>query len=370
MYKIDDSDINDSTRLLHELLHENKDYNIFKKSDATIEGATLYADEQKKSMMLYVDDIVNLQKSKKLYRLQKKQIADKNGKVTTVYVRIDNNTGKEQETYTGKQYTTAKDEKVRAIAKERKIAIPPAWHDLWIADSAKAPLQVVGKDDKNRIQMRYNAEYVEESAKQKFKRLEKLLEEMPKIVQKLKKNMAKSEDAKVLYLIANTGIRIGSERDTKADVEAHGATTLLKKHVIIEKDKAILNFIGKKGVDYRTVVTDSDAVQMLKQKIASIQSDDAKIFNTDDMHVRNYLKKKVDKRFDVKDFRTAIATNEAQRILMQEVPTQIKSKKELKSAEKLICTKVSNVLCNTPTVAKKAYIHTFIFDELNARMVS
>lgn len=318
-----------------------------------VEGATMYA----------------LQKSKKLFTLQKKQITDKNGKITTVYVKVDNATKKEVETYTGEEYERASDERVRAIAKERKIAIPPAWTNLWIADSKDAAVQAHGFDAKGRLQQIRLKEFSEQNAMQKFNRIKRMLSELPSIAEKIRSEAKKSEEAKVLMLIAGTGIRIGSERDTKAEKHAFGATTLEKRHVKIEENRAVLQFTAKKGVDYRVVVKDAEVVEMLKQKVANADNRKAKLFDVSDSNVRKFLHEKVSNEYDVKDFRTAIGTGVAQQILQTKVPKKIKTKKDYKKYEKLICTSVASQLCNTPTVAKSAYIHTYIFEDLKQRMV-
>src|SRR5262245_25755652 len=45
------------------------------------------------------------------------------------------------------------------IARIRKIAIPPAWTDVWISPSPLGHIQAVGRDAKGRRQYRYHADW-------------------------------------------------------------------------------------------------------------------------------------------------------------------------------------------------------------------
>ena len=38
----------------------------------------------------------------------------------------------------------------------RKLVIPPAWRDVYIADKASDKIQCIGRDDKDRKQYKYN----------------------------------------------------------------------------------------------------------------------------------------------------------------------------------------------------------------------
>src|SRR6185436_20981250 len=48
------------------------------------------------------------------------------------------------------------------LARIRKLAIPPAWRDVWICAQPNGHLQATGRDSKGRKQYRYHARWREE----------------------------------------------------------------------------------------------------------------------------------------------------------------------------------------------------------------
>src|SRR5947207_764007 len=67
---------------------------------------------------------------------------------------------------------------VRRLA---SLAVPPAYHDVRYAADPKAHLQAIGRDDAGRLQYRYHPQWEPVREAQKAKRLERLVEVLPKI---------------------------------------------------------------------------------------------------------------------------------------------------------------------------------------------
>ncbi len=241
--------------------------------------------------------------------------------------------------------------RLRKLAEKRGIKIPPQWQDIWVNNNEKAALQVTGKDTKGRKVYIYSAEHSEKSAAEKFNRLKDFVKDYPKLIGKIKGDLKKSEEAKVLYLIAKTGFRIGSDRDTKSKVQAFGASTLTSKHVKITGDTVSFDFVGKKGVRIKQSYKDKILVGILNKT--------GKLFNTDDKQVRDYLKR-IDGVYKTKDFRTYVGTMTALE-QVNKIPKPA-NEKERKIAITQVSKIVADKLGNTPIVSKQYYISPEVFD--------
>jgi DNA topoisomerase IB len=232
------------------------------------------------------------------------------------------------------------------------LKIPPAWTDVHLSEDPAAKLQAIGIDSKGRTQYRYSTEHSGKAAAEKFARTKKLIALLPTIDKHIQNNS--SEEAAVLRLIRKTGLRIGGDADTGADKQAYGATTLLKDHVKDEGGKTKLDFVGKKGVNISHDVDDEILANELKERAKS----GGKLYNTTDAKVRDYLHG-IAPGFKVKDLRTVVATEEAQKAI-----SDIPSPTDLKSYVKAITEvgkMVSAKLGNTPTVALASYIPPEVF---------
>jgi DNA topoisomerase IB len=114
----------------------------------------------------------------------------------------------------------------------KKLRIPPAWTDVKINNDPKANLMAVGRDAKGRMQYVYSEKFAQSQSAKKFARVKNLSARLKQFEGRNDKNLTSGNDrvrehAAVLGLIMATGIRPGSERDTKADKTAYGATTLV-----------------------------------------------------------------------------------------------------------------------------------------------
>ena len=81
-----------------------------------------------------------------------------------------------------------------------------------------SPLQAMGRDSKGRRVYLYSAKHMGTAAAAKFARLKAFSKVYQSLMKKVRKDMKKSEDALVLYLIAKTGFRIGGDTETHASV--------------------------------------------------------------------------------------------------------------------------------------------------------
>ena len=245
----------------------------------------------------------------------------------------------------------------------KSLAIPPAWTDVHVNPDKKGTLWATGKDAKRRLQSKYNPKYSESQSAKKFARVLALEKKFDKVSAKNEKGMtskdpATRDAAHALALIFHTGIRPGSDKDTGAEKQAYGATTLLGKHVVPDGDGVRLQFVGKKGVDLDLPVTDKRIASDLLSR-AKASGGEGKLFpNTDASHLLQYTHS-IGGQVKTKDFRTLLA-NQVARTEIQKMPAPTTAK-GYKAAVKDVATYVSQKLGNTPAVALKSYINPEAF---------
>lgn len=256
-------------------------------------------------------------------------------------------------------------------ARLKALTIPPGWTHVRLNTDPKADLQAVGIDAKGRAQYRYHAAHAASAAAEKFARLKAFTAELPSIRQQvladLKNRSLSAQDrdsAAVLYLIDQTGFRVGSDRETGAEVQAYGASTLLARQVHLDGDTATFRFIGKKGVQIEQTLTDHRLAQILAPRLKA----GGRLFPaTTDAHVRDYLHAR-DGLFKVKDFRTSVATVTALRAIKDmPMPT---SAAAFARAQRDVSVIVAAKLGNRPAEALKSYIDPAVFARWKARTIA
>lgn len=244
-----------------------------------------------------------------------------------------------------------------------KLAIPPAWKDVYVNPNPKGTVLASGVDSKGRSQNKYSDTHVAKAAAAKFGRVTELLKKRARIFQELEsdaKNVDLRDRAHCLKLIMQTGMRPGGS-ETLADFKSYGATTLEGRHVIPNADGSVtLRLVtGKnKGKEVDFPVVDKSTASMLQQR-AKAAGADGKLFDVDAHQLREYSKEQNGKGFKTKDHRTAVGTETAiETVKNSPEPTNLK---EYKARIKEVATVVAKTLGNTPAVAIKSYIDPQVF---------
>src|SRR5256714_2159476 len=75
----------------------------------------------------------------------------------------------------------------------RSLAIPPAWEDVWICPDPLGHLQATGVDDAGRKQYLYHARWREQRDRQKFERMLRFGESLPKLRRRVKADLRGDE---------------------------------------------------------------------------------------------------------------------------------------------------------------------------------
>jgi len=145
------------------------------------------------------------------------------------------------------------DEKI--LARIRKLAIPPAWEEVWICKLANGHLQATGKDARNRKQYRYHIQWNKLRNQTKFHRLLEFGKQIPALRLKVEEDISlpglpeNKVIATVISLMERTFIRIGNQEYEKMN-GSYGLSTLKDKHVKVDGHTIRFSFTGKKGISH------------------------------------------------------------------------------------------------------------------------
>lgn len=251
-------------------------------------------------------------------------------------------------------------------ARLKELRIPPATKDVRLNPDPKGHLLAVGRDAKGRPYSKYSAAFEAKQAAAKFERLKAFNKVLPKLREAISRDLrsgdpATQDVAAVLKLIDKTGFRPGSMKNTKAKVQAYGASTLRAEHVTITGDRMRFQFTGKKGVPIQHEVQDAQLAAYLRPRKAA----GGRLFNVNENGLRLYIKKHAGARFMTKDFRTWNATNMALQLVNKMAP--VTSEAAFKKARMAVAKQVSAHLGNTPAMALKAYIDPTVWGRIRRR---
>lgn len=236
--------------------------------------------------------------------------------------------------------------------------VPKGWKNVMVSHDPNKNLQVMGTDSKGRVHSLYTQKYEAAQAAKKWDRINGLLKDSSKLdatINSLKTKDRESYDC--LKLIRETGIRPGSTRDTKAEKEAFGATTLQGRHVVQEGNRVFLRFVGKEGVNQNHEITDPYLKKTLVQRAKSA-GEQGDLFKTNNTRLLKHLKPA---GVITKDLRT-LKANEVARAELAKLP-KAKSVKELEKMRKDVSTTVSKTLGNKPEMSLNKYIAPHRFKE-------
>jgi len=252
------------------------------------------------------------------------------------------------------------------LSRIRKLAIPPAYRDVWICCDPRGHLQATGRDARGRKQYRYHVDWRTHRDAAKFDRMldfgRSLARIRRRVAQDLRKPGLPREKvlATLVRLLECTLIRIGNEEYAREN-GSFGLTTLRDHHVTIRGSQLTFEFRGKSGIAHCVSVNDP-AIARIVQRCADIPGqelfqwvdEDGERRGVDSADVNEYLREASGGPFTAKDFRTWFATVEALQALRKR---PVGNKGEIKKELVTTITAVARRLGNTPTICRKCYIH-------------
>jgi len=252
----------------------------------------------------------------------------------------------------------------------KRVAVPPAWSDVWICPSPNGHIQATGRDARRRKQYQYHDRWREIRDENKYDRLVNFGKALPKIRRRLKKHLALSglPRAKVLativQLLERSLIRIGNEEYAREN-KSFGLTTLQDRHVDVKGSKLRFRFRGKSGRQHEVDVTDRRIAQIISklqdlpgQSLFQYVDDEGNVRDITSQDVNEYLREITGEDFTAKDFRTWAGTVLAAIALSGAGESE--TKEQAKANIKHAISAVAEVLGNTSAVCRRCYIHPAI----------
>jgi DNA topoisomerase I len=258
----------------------------------------------------------------------------------------------------------------RELRRIRRLAIPPAWTDVWICPDPRGHLQATGRDAWRRKQYRYHERWREVRDETKYERILDFARALPRIRKRVDRDIARRTLtrervlATIVRLLEKTLIRVGNDEYARNN-SSYGLTTLREKHVRVVGSRVTFRFRGKSGKEHDVDVRDPRVARVMRhlqelpgQEIFRYVDEDGETRTLDSADVNAYLREISGDDFTAKDFRTWAGTLHFTRELCA-----IGAPDSARAARRNITQAVKAVaarLGNTPAVCRRCYIHPAI----------
>jgi DNA topoisomerase-1 len=255
----------------------------------------------------------------------------------------------------------------RKIKRIESLVIPPAWRDVWICPTSNGHLQATGRDARQRKQYLYHERWQRISNLAKFLRMEQFGVLLPKLRQKIARQISAQELTRervlagMVALLDLTAIRIGNEEYVKEN-GSYGLTTLRDRHVVETSAGVELRFRAKGGFRRNVLIEDKQLARFVKACAAlkgarlfqCIECDEV-LRPVQSADVNEYLQSLAGEAITAKDFRTWKASALAAGQLFAAIDRSAKTARK-RTIRETVCG-AAELLSNTPTVCRNYYIH-------------
>jgi DNA topoisomerase-1 len=256
------------------------------------------------------------------------------------------------------------------IERIRRLAIPPAYSEVWICPLPNGHLQATGRDARGRKQYRYHPAWSASRGSQKFDRLSAFGHALPRIRARVARDLRPVRGrpplsrsrvlATIVRLLDTTLVRVGNDAYARGNA-SYGLTTLRNPHAKVGADRLQLRFRGKSGVLHEITVHDPQLARIVRrcqelpgQELFQYQDENGDVHRIGSADVNSYLGELAGEHFTAKDFRTWHGS-------VQALALSCKALQGLTEGErfpaKQVLGEVAGLLRNTASVCRKSYIH-------------
>ena len=277
----------------------------------------------------------------------------------------------------GFAYTHANGQPVKdaeTVARIHGLAIPPAWTYVWICPDERGHLQAVGTDQAGRKQYLYHEDWRVRRDRQKFERVLRLAERLPRVRRVCDRDLASPGLTRERVLAGAVRLldlgffRIGSEAYTEEN-GSYGLATLRRSHVRVSGDEVRFDFRAKGGLRRVQTIRDRSLARLVgsllrrrgggQELLAYRDGKGWRDVRSEDINA--YLKDLAAEEISSKDFRTWHATVLTAAMLASEEEglTSVASRKRVVST---IIKEVAASLGNTPAVCRASYVDPRVID--------
>src|SRR5215218_6960917 len=200
------------------------------------------------------------------------------------------------------------------------LKIPPAWTDVFINPAATGRVQAIGKDTARRWQYLYHESHTRMQELQKFRRITKFANAIPKMRATVSRHLRQSGLtrervlAAVLRVLSTCYMRPGSEVYASEN-GSYGIATLRRKHVTVKGELIEFDFPGKSGVRQQRQLRDRQVARVIRKTIKlpgfnvfKFENEGGQIVPVTRQHINDYIKEVMGESFSAKDFRTWAGT--------------------------------------------------------------
>jgi DNA topoisomerase I len=250
----------------------------------------------------------------------------------------------------------------------RALAVPPAWHQVWICGDGRGHLQATGRDARGRKQYRYHAEWQAQRGQTKFEQLRRLGQVLPRIRRRVQRTLGGAGRrvvptrervlAALVRLLDTTWMRIGNPEYAR-DNNSYGLSTLRRRHAEVQGDALRLSFAGKSGVRHEVRLSDRRVANVVRrcrelpgQDLFGYVDADGEPRRIGSSDVNAWLAEAAGTRVTAKDFRTWHGSVQA---LDLTVAACVDGALACRAQD--VLAEVARRLGNTPAVCRKAYVH-------------
>ena len=263
----------------------------------------------------------------------------------------------------------------------RKLAIPPAYTDVWICADTRGHLQATGRDARGRKQYRYHAEWRALRDAAKYDRLGAFADRLPTLRAQVGADLAleglprRKVVAALVRLLQVSLIRVGNEEYSRSN-GSYGLTTLRNRHVRVRGEKLHFDFRGKSGKFHSIQLNDRRLARIVRQcqelpgqRLFQFRDADGAVQSIASEDVNAYIRAYAGEEFSAKDFRTWAGTLLTARALC----TAAASAADDGACKAQVVAAIAQVaaqLGNTPSVCRNCYIHPAVLEAYEAGTLS
>jgi DNA topoisomerase-1 len=255
----------------------------------------------------------------------------------------------------------------------RRLAIPPAWKEVWICPDPLGHIQATGYDEAGRKQYLYHERWQQRQAERKFELVREFALALPKLRRAVTADLRRQGMPRERALACGVRLldlgffRVGGEVYASEN-ESFGLATVRREHVTIKRTEVVFDFPAKSGQRRVQSIRDAAArraIEAMHRRRSGPEDLLAYRAGGEWVDVRSadindYIHERIGEEFTAKNFRTWHGTVLAAAALAGEErpPSDAAAKRAISRA----VDQVSEALGNTPAVCRASYIDPRVLD--------